>query len=112
MLIAVDFDHTLVCLDKPIPGAKEAMQKLKDMGHNILIHSCNNPEWIRKVLSNNEIPYDYIWGDSEHDKGKPVCAAYIDDRGIGFDGDWDKAIQEVEEMENRRKKIPGSKGLI
>ncbi len=108
MLIAVDFDHTLVDGDRPLPGAKEAMQKLREEGHKIIIHSCNSWEWIKKVLSNNEIPYDYIW-NSDDDRGKPVCHAYIDDRAIAFTGNWPETLKEVEKLEERRKKI---KGLI
>lgn len=84
MVIGVDFDHTLVERDTPLPGAKEAMHALKDAGHTILIHSCNNPEWIRLVLSNNDIPYDGVW----EGHGKPVCDWYVDDRAAHFNGDW------------------------
>lgn len=104
MLIAVDFDATLVNMDRSIPGARDAMLRLRGMGHKILIHSCNNKSWIEKVLNAEGIPYDYIW-DSAHDVGKPACGAYLDDRGVGFDGDWDKAINEIENIEERRKKV-------
>lgn len=102
--IAVDFDHTLVEIDTPIPGAKQAMEQLQALGYSIMIHSCNNREWIQKVLRANDIPYDYIWDPSE-DKGKPVCIAYIDDRGIGFTGDWSKVISDILNMEQRREAI-------
>lgn len=107
--IAVDFDHTIVDIDKPLPGAKEALEKLKDMGYAIMIHSCNNKGWIQKVLRDNDIPYDYIW-DASEDKGKPVCVAYIDDRGVGFNGDWNDAVKQVEDIENRRANILGTRG--
>lgn len=104
MLIGIDFDHTIVDGDKPLPGAKEALRKLKDLGYNILIHSCNGSDWIKKVLNNNDIPYDYVW-DSDTDKGKPVCTAYIDDRAVAFRGDWDKALADVEALVGRRKTV-------
>lgn len=107
--IGVDFDHTLVNIDQPLPGAKEAMERLKDMGYAIMIHSCNNADWIKKVLRDNDIPFDYIWNPSE-DKGKPACDAYVDDRGVGFDGDWNKAIQEIQNIEQRRAAIIGTRG--
>ena len=93
--VAVDFDYTLVKRDTLIPGAKEAMQKLRDMGYNIIIHSCNNRDWIARVLNTNNIPYDYIW-DSSLDRGKPIADWYIDDRAIGFRGDWDAVVKEIE----------------
>lgn len=102
--VAVDFDHTLVEVDTPLPGAREAMQRLKDLGYGIIIHSCNNRDWIQKVLRNHDIPYDYIW-DPSADKGKPACDAYVDDRGVGFTGDWNKAIDEIVNIEKRREAI-------
>jgi len=102
--IAVDFDHTLVELDTPLPGAKQAMERLKDLGYAIMIHSCNNKGWIEKVLRANDIPYDYIWNPAE-DTGKPACDAYVDDRGVGFTGDWNKVIDEIVNMEKRREAI-------
>jgi hypothetical protein len=98
MLIGIDFDHTIVHGDKPIAGVKDALHKIRDAGHKILIHSCNGSDWIKKVMDQNELPYDYIWNSSEHDKGKPVCAAYIDDRAVAFDGDWDKALQDLHKL--------------
>lgn len=105
MWIGIDFDHTIVDIDKPLPGAKAALQQLKDMGHKILIHSCNGTDWIRKVLTDNEIPFDGIWGESPADKQKPVCHAYIDDRAIAFNGNWNDALRDLQEMDGRRAKI-------
>lgn len=93
--IAIDFDHTIVHYDKPIPGAKEALQKLRDSGYYVLIHSCNNRDWIAKVLNTYEIPYDYIY-DSAHDIGKPIATWYVDDRAIGFRGDWNAVLEEID----------------
>jgi hypothetical protein len=103
-VIAVDFDHTLVNYDVPLPGAKEAMSRLHELGYKILIYSCNNEEWIRKVLNTHDIYYDWIYDGP----GKPACYAYIDDRGIGFDGNWATAVQEVIDIEKRRSKIKGT----
>lgn len=107
--ICVDFDHTLVNIDKPLPGAKEAMQTLRDMGFHIMIYSCNDADWIRKVLNTHDIHYNSIYeGYRDGRAYKPACFAYIDDRGVGFDGDWNKAVQEVVGMEQRRAKIKGA----
>lgn len=92
--ICVDFDHTIVHIDTPIPGAKEALRALKDKGYMIIIYSCNNRDWIEKVLNNNEIPYDYIY-DSNRDIGKPIATWYIDDRAIGFRGNWNTVLEEI-----------------
>ncbi len=100
--VAVDFDHTIVDFDKPLPGAKEGLQALKDAGYGIIVHSCNNEEWIRKILLKHEIPFDHIWDG----QGKPACDAYIDDRGVGFTGDWNATVNTVISIEERRKQIP------
>lgn len=105
--VAVDFDHTLVDIDKPLVGARDAMLKLKELGYGIMIHSCNNVEWIKKVLRKHDIPFDYIWNPSE-DKGKPVCFAYVDDRGVGFNGDWNDAISQIVNLDERRSNILGT----
>jgi phosphoglycolate phosphatase-like HAD superfamily hydrolase len=94
MLVGIDFDHTIVNGDTPLPGARNALQRLKDKGCAILIHSCNNKSWIEKVLRAHDIPFDYIW-DSATDVGKPNCDWYIDDRGIGFRGDWNVVLEEI-----------------
>lgn len=91
MTLGIDFDGTIVHGDTPITGAKEALQRLHDEGHYILIHSCNNWEWIHRVLNNNDLYYDSIWID----KGKPVCDYYIDDRAIRFKNDWADMLEEI-----------------
>jgi beta-phosphoglucomutase-like phosphatase (HAD superfamily) len=94
-VIAVDFDHTLVDGDQPRPYAREAMNILREAGHKILIHSCNNVEWIEKVLRNNEIRYDYIYGQDDLRSGKPLCDLYIDDKGYHYKGDWQAELPEI-----------------
>lgn len=85
-LIAVDLDHTLVEGDQPREGAREAMNILREMGHKILIHTCNNTEWAEKVLNDNDIRFDLIWTAGRG--GKPLCDLYIDDKGYHYKGDW------------------------
>lgn len=102
--IAVDFDHTIKNDgDAVLPGAITALQTLRDAGFSILIHSCNDPEWIRLFLNNHTVPYDDIW----EGHGKPICFAYVDDRGVGFDGDWDKVLTDIAGIEDRRTHIKG-----
>ena len=79
-----------------MPGAKDAINLLREKGHEIIIHTCNSPEWAKRVLDNNDIRYDYIWGDdSDRDHGyKPVAALYVDDRGFRF-RHWNTDIHEI-----------------
>lgn len=101
MDIAIDFDSTLVHRDQLLPGAKEAVWKLKREGHYILIHSCNQKKWIEKVLNDNDVPYDYIW--SQEDRGKPVCHAYIDDKGVNFNGNWPETLRSLDQLFEHQK---------
>ena len=113
MKIAIDFDGVLhlyskgwngwEIYDPPVPGAKEAMQKLKAQGHTLYIFSTRSNKIFRKNdpvdhnkamktwLEEHGIPFDKIWTF-----GKPMADIFIDDRAIGFRGDWDQTVQEVE----------------
>lgn len=92
-VIAIDFDGTLVNGDQPIEGAREAVNLLREMGHKVFIHSCNNPRWIQKVLDNNDIRYDYIYEGGNG--AKLIADLYVDDRGFHFRGDWPTEVLEI-----------------
>lgn len=101
--VVVDLDGT-ICEHKypefgaPIAGARESLQRLKDAGYWIIIHSVrtssmyrdsedydpqvNSPECVSEFLESHQIPFDEIW---MHDKA--LGMAYIDDRGIRLVGD-------------------------
>lgn len=103
-LVAIDFDHTLVDHDKPLKGAKEAINILREKGHKIVIHSCNNRGWIERVLRNADIQFDYICGN---DESKPACAIYIDDRGFRFTGDWTADLPQILEILDEQDREDG-----
>ena len=112
--IVVDLDgticeHRFPAFGEPIAGAREALQRLKDAGYWIVIHTVrtssyyrvtglydpevNSPEAVRAYLERHQIPFDEIW---LHDK--PVAMAYIDDRGLRLVGDrqqsnWQKITE-------------------
>lgn len=112
MKIAIDFDGVLhlyskgwnggEIYDPPVPGAKEAMEKLKEAGHTLYIFSTRSNKIFRKKdpvdhnkamkewLEKHEIPFDKIWTF-----GKPMADIFIDDRAIGFRGNWDDTVEEV-----------------
>ena len=109
----IDFDGTL-CehkypeVGRPEPHVKEALEKLKEMGYEIIIHSCrtavnwgrvNRIEHIKKIekfMKENKLPYDEILTDSSYDK--PIADVYIDNRGVGYRGNWQETIAEVEKL--------------
>lgn len=96
MLIAVDFDGTIVDnmnhkegerYPPLFAGAKETIAELRRAGHKVMIFSCNNPRWIKECLGQYGIKVDYIW-----DGPKPNYDLLIDDRAFHFDGDWAKVV--------------------
>lgn len=101
-LICVDFDHTLVEGDQPIPGAREAINILREAGHKIMIYSANNRAWIETTLNNADIRYDSIWTG----QGKPLCDLYVDDKSYHFKGDWSNEVNDVlnrvKDLDNRK----------
>ncbi|ETX06036.1 hypothetical protein [Candidatus Entotheonella palauensis] len=101
--IIVDLDGT-ICEHRypdfgpPLAGAREALQRFKEAGYWIIIHSVrtssvyresedydpkvNSPESVSDYLERHNIPFDEIW---MHDKALGI--AYIDDRGVRAVGD-------------------------
>lgn len=104
-VIAIDWDNTLMEGKEWLPGAKDAILKLREKGHKIVIHSCNNPQWIEKNMNEAGIPIDYIWGIDKECHGKPMCDLYIDDKGFHFT-DWksdlDNIFERLEGKDNRK----------
>jgi len=95
--IAVDLDNTIMDKDEmPIDGAKDALQKLKNKGFDIVIYTARfsgTPEeehqslmsYIEGLLHKHGIPFDDI------SISKPICKYYIDDRGVEFTN-WDDVL--------------------
>lgn len=93
MVVAIDFDHTIYDSTKnaPLPGAREAINILRECGIKVIIHSCNRKAWIEKCLNNHDIRFDWIWDQV----GKPVADLYIDDCGFWFTGIWKEALPQI-----------------
>jgi hydroxymethylpyrimidine pyrophosphatase-like HAD family hydrolase len=103
-IIGIDWDHTIydTASNTLLPGAADAIWALRERGYRILIHSCNNPQWIRMKCEELGLIVDYVWGETGMEQGKPVCAVYIDDRAVGFRGDWADALNEALMMVGER----------
>lgn len=81
--------------DPPVPGIKEALKILQDIGYRIIIISSRSryPEGVlamTEYLEKHQIPYNEI--DSE----KPPAVAYVDDRAVRFDGNCDAMIKSIQ----------------
>jgi hypothetical protein len=93
-VVALDFDHTLYEQNHFMPGALEAVGRLREAGHRVWIFSCNDPDYIQQCLDEAGIAVDGIW----RGPGKIVGAAYVDDRGVAFRGDWEQSLKDIDEL--------------
>lgn len=109
MIIAVDFDGVISYYDKwkgsgvfgePIEGAKEALDAFKKEGHIILINTTRlEINKVSEFLNYHKIPFDYINHSPDNVKfmyhpAKQQADVYIDDRGVCFQGKWNKEFVE------------------
>lgn len=111
---AVDWDGTCVTDAWPkmgtwIPGAVEALVELLALG-DVVIYSCrvapfetdektyrdpNIEIWkIRSMLDAKSLQAVTIWTKPY----KPPAMAYIDNRAIRFNGDWEEVIAQVDAL--------------
>jgi hypothetical protein len=123
--LAIDFDGVLhgyskgwqggKIYDDPIPGAKAGMQKLMDAGYELVIFSTRNYDrfGVDGDLQANQVNEMTAWLD-EHDipyhrihtePGKPLCKLFVDDNAYRFEGDWAKAVKDIETILSKPKAL-------
>ena len=75
------------------PGAVEALQELRDDGHEVAIWTCWATKEARQWLDENQVPYDYI-NEEAPDHGSPKIDAdvYLDDKAVRHEGDWNQTL--------------------
>ena len=91
MILAIDFDGVVHDFRHPVPGrrmgppkegCKEALEKLKSQGHEIIIHTVWGDEKgqavISKFMEYYQLPFDSITNI------KPNADYYIDDKAVLF----------------------------
>jgi sulfur carrier protein ThiS len=101
--VALDFDGVLhpcrrgwtghAAEEDPVPGALRFVRRLLDLGWTVIVYSARAKHsegraGIRKWLAKHGFPPLHV------SVGKPTACAYLDDRAVRFDGDWD-AIQHL-----------------
>ena len=110
--VGIDFDGVIhkcskgyydgTIYDDPIPGSKEALERLSDK-YNIIIYTCKART--DRGLINGRTGIELVWEWLEkHDMAqyvnkvtaeKPRARFYIDDKAIRF-VDWKKAFEDIE----------------
>lgn len=103
--VAVDFDYTIADDDgNLLPGAVEALNYLHKTGWRVVIWTAREDlDFVREFLDEYGIPFDYVNENPDGDTGsrKIFFHATVDDRAVAFDGDWARALAELE----RRRSI-------
>jgi len=131
MRIAIDFDGVLhsytsgwtgqVPYDPPVDGAQQAMAKLLEQDHKLVVFTCRinatekddlNSWQVHNVLRQwfraNGFPSEF-WDDDKHGSAvfttsdlveitgtKPHADIYIDDRGMRFEGHWNDVLHDLQ----------------
>ena len=110
--IAVDFDGVVHkyskgfqgldnVYDPPMPGAKEALQELKDLGYRLIIVSSRPVEPIRKWLA-SEGMLEFF---DDVTNTKHPARFYIDDHAIRFEKNsstnWKDTLEFIKEHEKK-----------
>lgn len=110
--IVVDFDGTLAedkkfpDIGEPMPGAIEAMKRLKQAGFDIVIFTCRmnrthgdraaemQRQAIQEWLDRHGVPYDRI---DDGRNGKPFAHFYIDNKNLEYRGgnDWERLTSRI-----------------
>lgn len=80
-------------LGTPRPGLKEFLESLCQE-YSITIFSARRYPLIIKWLEAHDL-LDYVDNVTSI---KPVAMAYLDDRGIRFDGDYNKALAQIKDF--------------
>jgi hypothetical protein len=107
--VCIDLDGTIAHYDdwkgekhfgEPVEGAQEALKRIHTAGWKIIIFTTRaNKKLVSKYLNSHAIPYDAINENPDQppntNNGKPYADAYVDDRGIKFNGDWEATTDEV-----------------
>lgn len=92
--ICIDFDNTITNdsvfpqTGSLRPGCKDFLSELKKQGYQVSLYTSRTGmdfENCKEYCKQLKLPID------EYISGKPLAQAYLDDKAINFNGDWDNA---------------------
>lgn len=106
--VAVDLDGTLAkhydkydknSIPSPRPGAKKALEKLKEKGVRIIIYTVRgDSDLVKDWCDEHQIPYDHVNENPDQpadSSSKMYADVYIDDRAQDGSGSWNKILSSV-----------------
>lgn len=114
--VLVDFDGTICKFDypnlgRPLPGARMFMKALKARGLRPVIWSsrmspeiytyeerCEAMDKIAQWCVTYDIPYYAI---DTGENGKRLCLAYVDDRGVHANGNFDAMLRRIDQIQTK-----------
>ncbi|HJW11297.1 MAG TPA: hypothetical protein VJ598_05910, partial [Albitalea sp.] len=103
--VCLDFDGTLTqpvpytpgeATAPPRPGLVRALRALRGAGYRLVVLTARPPGEVHGWLHRHQVAA-YI---DEVTNTKPPAAAYVDDRGVTFDGDWGAVHTEIERLQH------------
>lgn len=102
-ILAVDLDETIIQSDtqEVIPGAVDALRKLKELGWDIIIWTCrgDTDTNVPEILERHGVPYDAINDNLPYVNGhsrKIVFDAVVDNKNVDFHDGWESVVRELE----------------
>lgn len=97
--VAVDWDDTLVNETGWMAGAVDFLKTLQKRGFKVVIFSCRT-SYLKGATEIRERLREAGLKDVElhTEPGKPLAVAYVDDRGIHFNGNYDEALKAILEL--------------
>ena len=113
MVLAIDFDGVISeyttwkgkgNFGTPIAGCAEAIKKLKEAGHTIIIYTTRlEIHQVKEYLESYNILFDYINHNPEDSRrmlhpNKMNADVYIDDKAVTFKGDWVEVADRIIEF--------------
>jgi hypothetical protein len=90
VIVAVDWDHTLVDRQQEwLPGAERALNDLIRMCDHVIIHTCRAswPQGLEGIVAKLGRTARFVSVEA-----KPLADIYIDDKAVRYTGDWDETL--------------------
>jgi hypothetical protein len=102
-ILAVDLDETVIQSDTEelIPGAKDALLKLKSLGWKIIIWTARGDaeSFVPRIMKRHGLPFDAVNANLPgiKDKSRKIMFdAIVDNKNVDFGDGWESIVRELE----------------